>query len=441
MLVRPKTMNPASVPAQADATPVISTATSAEDRTIPRILLTRPTGVQFLKGSFAGIILLTALYAVVSQRSYVSSNNAVASARVASVRVPINGYLKGFDIGVGAKVLKQERIGHVEDSLVDDANLLQLRQAIQQKAATTDSDMQLRDRLVQERRSLEIRGRDFVKASTSRLQELVRQDEQQVASGLALKNELRLELDRQRKLYQEGITARAELDVLQRRYGMADHDLEAERNALGAVQIQANASAHGILLDSGTNGGSYAQQRIDEIDMRLAEIDQMVMQSQKDEKAMTQTLADAGSNLDLRRSGELFAPVNGIVWKLIASDGEYVEKGASVAQFVDCKSAFILAAIPQDRVPDVALGSTVRFRFAGDTFDRYGKVRSVSGEQDELTNAALAAAPVRERTPTATVLISQNQIDTRECVVGRTARVLIPVASTHVWDVLGQWIR
>lgn len=434
-------MNPASVPAQADLTSVISPATSTEDRTIPRIRLSRPTGVQFLKGSFAGIILLTTLYAVLSQRSYVATNNAIASARVASVRVPIDGYLKGFDIGVGAKVSKQQRLGHVEDSLADDVNYSQLRQALQQKAATSDSDMQMRGRLVRERRSLEIRGRDFLKASTARLQEMVRQDEQQVASGLAMKNELRLELDRQSKLYQEGITARAELDVLQRRYGMADHDLEAERNALGAAQIQANASAHGILLDSGTNGGSYAQQRIDEIDMRLAEIDQMVMQSQKDEKAMTQTLADASSNLKLRRSGELFAPVDGIVWKLIASNGEFVEKGASVAQFVDCKSTFILAAVPQDRVPDVLLGSTVRFRFAGDTSDRYGKVRSVSGAQDPLTNVAIATAPVHERTPTATVMISLNPADTQECVVGRTARVVIPVASTHVWDVLGQWIR
>ena len=119
------------------------------------------------------------------------------------------------------------------------------------------------------------------------------------------------------------------------------------------------------------------------------------------------------------------------VWKLSSSDGERVATGDTVAQLVDCHASFLVVAIPQDRVPDIEIGGTVRFRLSGEKEDRFGKVTSVTGERDEQQDRALAAAPTHERNPTAAVYVSNtDESSGRECLVGRTARVLLPVNHT-----------
>lgn len=407
-----------------------------------RIRLLRPTRIQFIKGCFGGSILLAAVYGLASQRGYVASNNAVVSANVVSVRVPMDGYVSNLSVGVGSRVKKRDLIGHVENPRIDDQVLIDLRQSIKRNLVETQANAGLRNRLLHERSSLVDRNGSFIEASTSRLTQVESQQQQSVDAKLALRDELQLKLDRQRSLYREGIVSRANMDQTEREYSVADHDHRAERSALDAAHIQSASAARGILLDSGTNGGSYAQQRIDEIDMRLAEVNRLISENENGAKLLQQTLQEENSNFGMKRDAELQAPVDGLVWKLNANDGEEVEKGDKVAQFVECASAFVVAAIPQNRVPDIEIGGLARFRLSGETQDRFGRVRSVTGERNERTDAALAATPVHERNPTATVFVSQlNDSGSGGCMVGRTVRVLLPVAKQSILSELRQYAQ
>lgn len=56
-------------------------------------------------------LLLVASYAVLSQRSFVSSDNAVVSAYRVTVRAPIEGYLSSLEDGVGAQIPAQGGVG------------------------------------------------------------------------------------------------------------------------------------------------------------------------------------------------------------------------------------------------------------------------------------------------------------------------------------------
>lgn len=407
-----------------------------------RIRILKPTRVQFMKGCFGGTILLASVYGLASQRGYVASNNAVVSANIASIRVPMDGYVSDLSIAVGAPVVKGEPIGHIQNPRTDQQALIDLRRSFESDLIEADASTQLRYQLLQERKSLERRDGTFVNASTGHLQQLEEQGQQELDSKEALRSELRLQLDRENKLFQQGIVSRADLEQVQRQYDVADHDQGAQREALGAIHSAALASSHGILLDSGTNGQSYAQQRIDEIDMRLAEVNRLVSEKKSEATLLQQTLADQSSNFNLQRSAELRSPVDGVVWKLIANDGEEVQKGDRVVQFVDCRSAFVIASIPQNRVPDIEIGGTVRFRLSGENADRYGKVSSVTGERNERTDAALAATPVHERNPTATVFVTQlNASKAGTCMVGRTARVLLPVVHVGLLAELRQYAQ
>ena len=115
------------------------------------------------------------------------------------------------------------------------------------------------------------------------------------------------------------------------------------------------------------------------------------------------------------------------VWRLAASDGERAAKGDLLADLVDCRTAFLYVAIPQNRVPDVVWGGKVRYRLSGETGERTGQVDFVSRETTETLDQHFAAAPALDPDAPARVRV---RIDNREgsCIVGRTAQVLLPAS-------------
>jgi hypothetical protein len=102
--------------------------------------------------------------------------------------------------------------------------------------------------------------------------------------------------------------------------------------------------------------------------------------------------------------------------------------GKFAAEIVDCRSPFIVAAIPQNRFSDVEIGGMAHFRLSGDNVNHEGRVLAVTGDASVANDRNLAAAPSAQRTATAMVRIeapaSRNTAD--GCFVGRTTRVLLP---------------
>jgi hypothetical protein len=101
-----------------------------------------------------------------------------------------------------------------------------------------------------------------------------------------------------------------------------------------------------------------------------------------------------------------------------------------LAQIVDCGAAFLAVAVPQTRLPDIDLAAAATFRLSGEQQDRTGHIVAITSESALRGDAALATAPVAGTTPVASVLVavppSVNKLG--GCLVGRTARVLLPAS-------------
>ena len=128
----------------------------------------------------------------------------------------------------------------------------------------------------------------------------------------------------------------------------------------------------------------------------------------------------------------MVAPNSGIIWKLNASSGERIGAGDTVAQIVDCDAAFIIAEVPQNRVPNIEVGSEAEFRLSGDSVKRHGRVLSVTGDATGGDHN-LAAIPFDQKGLTATVRIEMGS-STGECFVGRTARVVLPSSGSGLFS-------
>ena len=126
-----------------------------------------------------------------------------------------------------------------------------------------------------------------------------------------------------------------------------------------------------------------------------------------------------------------------MIWKLGAADGERLGTGDMAAEIVDCNAPFILAAIPQDRFSDVEAGGLAQFRLSGERTGRTGTVVSITGHGDLAQGGHYAVMPLDEpSTVIATIAMprketgaqenSAQENTAQECLIGRSARVLLP---------------
>ena len=127
------------------------------------------------------------------------------------------------------------------------------------------------------------------------------------------------------------------------------------------------------------------------------------------------------------------SPIAGQIFQVQAIDGERTGAGDPIVSLIDCTHQFLLVEVPQDRLPDIALGGTARYRLAGEAAQLTGTVLSATGSgaaNDTLQTHKFAAYPLLDSTEQrATVRVTLDPAT--PCTAGRTARVLLPTRPTN----------
>ncbi len=368
--------------------------------------------------------------AVMSGDGYISSADAVVSARVVFLRAPIEGVLTGQAGGIGSPVSAGQIIAHVENARVDDQRLIDLQQEVLHLRAEAAAAATERDTLFALRRELLHRADSHSAATRARLQHMVEEAEYGAAAMGERQGQTQRDLGRKTTLRRTGDAAAAEVERLRAETAARQHELAAQVSRTNALRAQDAALARGIYIDNGGSDVVYSAQRSDEVVIRIAEINRRVAE-------LAASLDEANSRLRaeqhqdaLRREAEIVAPHSGLVWKLGVGDGERVGVGDIVAEVVDCNSPVLLVAVPQVHFAQIAIGSTARFRLAGDAAERTGTVIAVSGAGPVESDPHLAAVPYEHDAGTALVQVQLTPASDRTaaCPVGRTARVLLPSA-------------
>jgi multidrug resistance efflux pump len=376
-------------------------------------------------GGAAGVLAVGA-YGLLSEQGYVVSDSAVVTAQRVVVRAPIEGYAQDVNARVGGLIAKGEVLGRVENPRVDDQHLTALAAQLARARADADSARATRDAPLRLKSDLRRRADMHSAASQARVAGLQAEAQSSLMALEAARQQAKVDLDRKLQLGRDGVASVAELDKARTAFTVATETAEGQRGRLTSLQAEAIAIGKGVLAESGANDVAYSMQRMDEIDLRLAELDRIMSLAQSEADATAAQLAAEERRVALLRNAVVTAPHAGVVWKLGAADGERVAPGDPIAETVDCSAGFILAGIPQKRLSAIAVGSEARVRLAGETADRTGRVLSVSG--DKADDRGLAALPPSTDGSEATARIQLSNPDSGECLIGRSARVLIPAA-------------
>ena len=377
-----------------------------------------------VKVALAAGLLCAAVYAVIAGQMTITSTNAVLSAYTVSLRAPISGRFQGEGLRVGDAVAAGDILGRVEDALADGQGVVDLAGQVDRSeaegkalAAQRAGLVAMRARLLQrvtegERVEDAYQGHDL-EAQTEGLRTLS-----------ARNRILRRALDRKQRLARDGLAPAIELQDLTDQLDASEGEIAAQDAAMVRTRVRQAAARRG--LTPSETDASYSRQRIDDIDLRLSEVDRAIASYAAAEAEARHRLVAERARLGQLREAVLRAPSAGTVWRLAASDGERLGVGDAAFEMVDCRAGFILAAIPQDRFGEVEIGGMARFRLSGERDDRYGRILGVMATADLAGDRNLAAAPAPGHGETVLARI-EVQAGDGPCAVGRTARVLLQV--------------
>lgn len=375
-------------------------------------------------------LLGAGIWAMLDDHLSLSTDHAVVSAYTVKLRSPIAGTLSGLHAQPGSAVAAGARLAAVEDDRADRARLDDLRARHDRAKAELAAAAAARDELERLRARLEARGAKHLGVAAAWQAAQAGEAERLLAAAQAREARARRELERKERLHAAGFAAAADLDRARAEQAVAVREAEAQARRIAALRVQAAGLREGVFVEAGHNGAAYTAQRLDEVSLRLIDAGRAVAASAAEAGALAAQLGEEERRADRQRRAELPAPASGTLWRVLAQPGERLAPGDPVAEVVDCASAFLLAALPQDQVARVRLGGAARVRFAGETEERRGTVRAILGEALAGQDHNLAALPSRPLGAVALVRIALEPAASggEACAVGRTARLLLPDA-------------
>jgi multidrug resistance efflux pump len=353
----------------------------------------------------------------------------VVNAPLVTVVSQINGYVAEDSIGRQTVLTAGQALLTVADDRVDNRTAMELagsregaRERLAALRATIAELTAIKADLVQ-------RSRDHLAAWTDHLEQDVKEGTAALASARILERQTSDALSRGTTLVANGTVSRVNFDDLS--YAHQRATAEVSRAAAGLARRNGDlvAAGEGILMaDNNWSDVPYSRQRLDEIDIRLADL-------HKEEGALIATTGEIEAKyaaekarIDRLSREELTAPVAGVVWRSWVAPGAAVVHGTPLMEVIDCTRVYIEATTRERFFESLARGQRVRVRVEGSGNDIPGTIRSVVGPGAPLATTATVSVINHPNRTEAQLIVDIDRAALpatpgSTCNVGRSAKV------------------
>lgn len=364
------------------------------------------------------------LYVIVGEQLAGASADAVVNARLTTIRAPIAGRVALSLENLGARVQQGDTLGALNDPLADSTRLADLRNESAKAAAETSRLKSALSAVEASIRRLEARSRSYRR-------ERIRQLEAQVSASKALSEAAHSQLELSRKALErsmrlKGIEATANLEQARSRAEVAERELENARAQTAVNQASLDAALDGVFLGDGYNDAPYSEQRISDLLLRKREIEAELAAQDRIAKGLEARMSAERLRVNRFMAASISANVNGLVWTLDTADGEFVQRGQSLLQLVDCDSTLVTLSVSESVYNSLSAGASATFRLTGSRRTFQGSVIRLAGAGADDVYRNLAIAPSERHLQRYDVALSVPELETSpelRCQIGRTGRV------------------
>jgi multidrug resistance efflux pump len=384
---------------------------------------------RFSKLGFALAFLAAAAYFLNEQVLTSTSLEGTVTSPLITIRSPIDGIVTANSTKIGAQVNQQASLFVIEAHLFDN----RLRAELEAKLAASEQQSLVLDWKIIElatlRNQLQERRNAHREATLARIEHGIGETTAQLHSAKSVIERRQTELSRAKNLSADGSVSQATLDDAVLASQQSRFEVERLTASLKRLNVELTAAKKGVLLGEGYSDAPYSQQRIDEISVRIIELNAERENLQNTRQEIASRLGEEQQRESNIRMHVVNSPINGMVWNLYVASGSVVAHDTPLAEVVDCHSGFVEALIPESRYDDVQIGEKVQVKLLGSSGKIAGTIHSVRGQSAVVNRASLAAWLTPHRTTkamTVSVAIDPDalqQVSKGICQIGRSAKV------------------
>lgn len=341
--------------------------------------------------SIALAILGVGIWAIGHKISTISSIDGVMDARLIVLRAPARGVVTASSPLAGDTLSAHQQLLSLQNTSADYDATQKLRFEI--KAAQE----QIKS-LEQEAQTLEATDARFSAQALEYQQSSIRRSELKLAEAQTLEESARVtvarnkeEAERTTGLEKIKALSSSEASLARLDADVAVQKLKSAQDQVQRARVELDSAKQGIYLDDPSGTTPYAQQRVDEVRLRLTELS-IKLTDQRTELARLTRMADYQDSAEKYKTlVSVRSPCDGVLWETLARTGSDVAEDQLLATVLDPRDMFAIAVIDGKYQKLCAPGAEVSVRFTGTRDWLKGTVRSVYGGSVHLDGETMAA--------------------------------------------------
>jgi len=327
----------------------------------------------------------------------ITSTRAVVNARILTLHSPIEGTVTTAPPPVGKAVAAGSTLLDVENPLVDDSHLEELKTEAAALAERVSALTAQQTALAELKSELAADARNYHAASVRRLESQVDEARAVAAAAEAFLKQRLYKKDQLNRLIGsnnvsqlEMVTGDLAVDAAQSRVAQARSVVQRLSRELDAVRDNSFAG-----LGTGRNDVPYSQQRAHEIALRQQDNAAHILEFSARSAQVQKQLQIEQNRVRRQSHVSLSAPIDGIVWRRPVASGSMVTRETDLLELLDASDIFLDALVDERYFGDVRPGDPVNVQLIGSHEQVRGVVKEVLGQVAIGEARFLAAEPLR----------------------------------------------
>jgi multidrug resistance efflux pump len=323
----------------------------------------------------------------------ITSSQAVVNARIMTLHSPIEGTMTESPPPVGQAVAAGSPLLRVENLLVDDSHLEELKTEAASLAERVAALKKQREELEALKGRLGGHVRRYQAAAERRLQTRLDEARASAVAADAFAQQRRYKREQAERLsrgntvtMEEAITARLADDAARSKAAQAQAGVRHFSDELEALRL-------GLYPGQGDGGNDvpYSQQRIHDLEIRQLDIIARVEEFSARAAQVRRQLEIETARLGRQQGAVLKAPIDGVVWRRPLTAGSPVTRQTPVLQLLDASDIYVDAVVPAKSVGEIHPGDKVVIRLISTREEVAGAVQDILGQVALGEDRALAA--------------------------------------------------
>lgn len=359
--------------------------------------------------------------------------DAVINGVLTNINAPQDGVISEMGIKTGDSLNKNQKLLALKNENVSKLEVAEINSRItEQQAELAQAEAQLAQ-LVALLQSISIDDRNQKQLEVVESQRAIDEAVSQLLGAKARYRLAKLQQQRIQTLVSEGAVAQADLDRATVDVEQQQAEIDRQQSRINALQTNLKASQLGLSLERSRSNYDPNIRR-QEMQLQIANQQQVIQTLRQGILAAKAELAQARADVLRNQITTVKAPTEGLVWRLVAQPNQFIEKGESIGQMLDCSQRWVDVYVDEKAMQTLQPGSPAKIKLYGvkdeELQGRVSLVRSGTGRLNPGEDVAVPITPNTPRTSQVRVELdpdSDKGSQQKFCYVGYTARVTFQV--------------